>query len=350
MPPPATVSPGEARVDRPTTLSAALTALGIVFGDLGTSPLYTLHTITQIVGGKVSPSTLIGILSLIIWALILTISIKYCVFVMRADNNGEGGILILMSLLGAKWSGHGRWLLITGLFGAALIYGDGIITPAISVLSAVEGLNVPTAVFKPHIVSISMAILLALFAIQSRGTARIGAFSGPIMMLWFITIALLGIGGIARSPRVLTAISPHYAITFLIHSGWIGFGVLGEVFLAVTGGEALYADLGHVGRNPIRTTWYLVVLPALLLSYAGQTAQLLEHPNLKGNPFSLLAPDWLIYPNSRSGDSRDDHRKPGDHYGIILPHASGDAAWLVSRIAHPSNLERRIRANLRAAR
>jgi KUP system potassium uptake protein len=296
MPTPATVSSGNARIDRPTTVSAALIALGIVYGDLGTSPLYTLQTITQILGGKISPSTSIGILSLIVWALILTISIKYCVFVMRADNNGEGGILILMSLLRAKWSGRGRWLLIAGLFGAALIYGDGIITPAISVLSAVEGLNVATAVFKPHIVPIAVAILLALFAIQCRGTAKIGAFSGPIMMLWFVTIALLGIRGISLAPRVLTALSPHYAITFLIHSGWIGFGVLGGVFLAVTGGEALYADLGHVGRNPIRTTWYLVVLPALLLSYAGQTALLLEHPNLTGNPFFLLAPDWLIYP------------------------------------------------------
>lgn len=296
MPTPATVPSGAARVDRRTTVPAALTALGIVYGDLGTSPLYTLQTITQIAGGRISPSTMIGILSLIVWALILTISIKYCVFVMRADNNGEGGILILMSLLGAKWSSPGRWLLIAGLFGAALIYGDGIITPAISVLSAVEGLNVATAVFKPHIVPIAVAILLALFAIQSRGTAKIGAFSGPVMMLWFITIAVLGVSGIAHAPRVLSAVNPLYAITFLVHSGWIGFGVLGGVFLAVTGGEALYADMGHVGRNPIRTTWYLIVLPALLLSYAGQTGLLLEHPKLIGNPFFLLAPDWAIYP------------------------------------------------------
>src|ERR1700685_970470 len=179
MPTPATLTSGDARIDRRTTVSAALTALGIVYGDLGTSPLYTLQTITQICGGKISPPTLLGILSLRVWELILTISIKYCVFVMRADNNGEGGILILMSLLGAKWSGRERWLLIAGLFGAALIYGDGIITPAISVLSAVEGLNVATTLFKPHIVPIAVAILLALFAIQSRGTAKIGAFSGP---------------------------------------------------------------------------------------------------------------------------------------------------------------------------
>jgi len=296
MPNVATRPSDDSKIDRRTTIPAALTALGIVYGDLGTSPLYTLHTITQIAGGNVSPTTILGILSLIFWALILIISIKYCVFVMRADNNGEGGILILMSLLGAKWSGSGRWLLIAGLFGAALIYGDGIITPAISVLSAVEGLNVATAIFKPHIVQIAVAILLLLFAIQSHGTAKIGAVSGPIMLLWFSTIAVLGITGIARAPRVLIALNPHYAIAFLAHSGWIGFGVLGGVFLAVTGGEALYADMGHVGRTPIRTTWYLIVLPALLLSYAGQTALLLEHPNLKGNPFFLLAPDWAIYP------------------------------------------------------
>jgi len=296
MPDFATVPTDGSRFDRRTTATAALTALGIVYGDLGTSPLYTLQTITQMAGGKISPPMMVGILSLIFWALTLTISIKYCIFVMRADNNGEGGILILMSLLGAKWSGRGRWLLIVGLFGAALIYGDGIITPAISVLSAIEGLNVATDMFKPHIVPIAVAILLALFAIQSRGTAKIGAFSGPVMMLWFITIAVLGIRRVLHEPHVLMAIDPRYAITFLADSGWIGFGVLGGVFLAVTGGEALYADMGHVGRNPIRTTWYIIVLPSLLLSYAGQTALLLEHPNITGNPFFLLAPDWAIYP------------------------------------------------------
>ena len=287
---------GTSRTDCPTTALGALTALGIVYGDLGTSPLYTLQTIGQILGGRFSPTMLIGILSLIIWALILTISVKYCVFVMRADNNGEGGILILMSLLGEKLSGRGHWLVVVGLFGAALIYGDGIITPAISVLSALEGLNVATAVFKPHIVLIAVGILLALFAIQSRGTAKIGAFSGPVMLLWFISIAALGIGGILHEPRVLAALDPRHAITFLVHAHWVGLGVLGGVFLAVTGGEALYADIGHVGRGPIRTTWYVIVLPSLLLSYAGQTALLLEHPHQTGNPFFHLAPDWAIYP------------------------------------------------------
>ncbi|MGA2409886.1 MAG: KUP/HAK/KT family potassium transporter [Candidatus Binataceae bacterium] len=289
-------SPDAPKANRPTTAVAALTALGIVYGDLGTSPLYTLQTITEITGHKVTPPMMVGILSLIIWALILTISVKYCVFVMRADSNGEGGILILMSLLGEKWSSRKYWLLIAGLFGAALIYGDGIITPAISVLSAIEGVNVATKFFKPHIVPIAVFILLALFAIQNRGTATIGKVSGPVMLLWFITIAVLGITGIAHQPHVLMALNPVLAVTFLVHSGWLGFGVLGGVFLAVTGGEALYADMGHIGRNPIRTAWYIIVLPALLLSYAGQTALLLEHPNLTGNPFFHLAPAWAIYP------------------------------------------------------
>ena len=286
---------GAAGVNRGTTAAAALTALGIVYGDLGTSPLYTVQAISHVMG-KFTEQTMLGLLSLIFWALIIIISIKYCVFVMRADNNGEGGILALMSLLGAKWSGRGRLLIIMGLFGAALIYGDGIITPAISVLSAVEGLNVATTVFKPHIVSIAVAILLGLFAIQSRGTARIGALSGPLMLVWFITIALLGVSGIMHQPRVLKAVNPQYAIGFLGRSGWSGFAVLGGVFLAVTGGEALYADMGHIGRNPIRSTWYVIVLPAVLLSYCGQTAFLLEHPDVGGNPFFRLAPDWAIYP------------------------------------------------------
>jgi KUP system potassium uptake protein len=284
------------RTDHRIAVLRALTALGIVYGDLGTSPLYTLQTIIKIVGGKISAPMMIGILSLIFWALTLTISVKYCIFVMRADNNGEGGILVLMSLLGGNGSGGGRWLLTVGLFGAALIYGDGIITPAISVLSAVEGLNVATNVFKPHIVPIAVGILLALFAVQSRGTAKIGALSGPVMLLWFITIAALGAGGVVHEPRVLMAIDPRYAAAFLFHSGWMGFGVLGGVFLAVTGGEALYADMGHVGRNPIRMTWYVIVLPSLLLNYAGQTALLLEHSNITGNPFFQLVPNWAVYP------------------------------------------------------
>src|SRR5690242_5903952 len=284
------------RVVQPTTPAAALTALGIVYGDLGTSPLYTLQTVVQTLGVKFTPQAALGVLSLILWALLITISAKYCLFIMRADNHGEGGILALMSLTGANWSSRGRLLVTMGLFGVALIYGDGIITPAISVLSALEGLNVATNVFKPHIVPMAVAILLGLFAVQARGTAQIARISGPVMLLWFIVIAVLGVGGIALHPGVLAAVDPRYATGFLAHSGWGGFAVLGGVFLAITGGEALYADMGHIGRKPIRTTWYGMVLPALLLNYAGQTALLLDNRGLGGNPFFRLAPDWAIFP------------------------------------------------------
>jgi KUP system potassium uptake protein len=256
-----------ARIARKTTPAAALAALGIVYGDLGTSPLYTLQAVVGATGGHFSPATALGSLSLIFWALIITISVKYCLFVMRADNHGEGGILALMSMTGGNWSEGRRTLIVMGLFGAALIYGDGIITPAISVLSALEGLNVATDVFKPHVVLIAVAILFALFAIQSRGTAQIAKAFGPVMLLWFAVIAALGVAGISRYPVVLAAVDPRYGIALLLGHGWSGIAVLGGVFLAMTGGEAMYADLGHIGRNPIRTSWYVIVLPALLLNY-----------------------------------------------------------------------------------
>ena len=285
-----------ARAVRKVTPAAALTALGIVYGDLGTSPLYTMQTVMQTLGGRFSPATALGILSLILWALVVTISVKYCLFVMRADNHGEGGILALMSLIAGRGVAGGRALVAMGLFGAALIYGDGIITPAISVLSALEGVNVATDALKPYVMPMAVAVLVALFAAQRRGTARIGTVFGPVMLLWFGVIALLGIGGILRHPGVLAAADPRRAIVFLAQGGWGGFAVLGGVFLAITGGEALYADMGHIGRNPIRTTWYLVVLPALLLNYAGQTGSLLAHPGARGNPFFTLAPGWAVYP------------------------------------------------------
>src|ERR1700731_2804054 len=284
------------RVPRRATPAAALTALGIVYVGLGTSPLYTLQTVVQSLGGRFTAQAALGVLSLVFWALLITISAKYCVFVMRADNHGEGGILALMSLLGANWSGRGRALVMMGLFGAALIYGDGIITPAISVLSALEGLNVATDVFKPHYVSIAVAILFGLFAIQSRGTTHIAKAFGPVMLLWFAVIAALGVAGISRYPAVIAAVDPRYGIALLTGPGWSGFAVLGGVFLAMTGGEAMYADMGHIGRNPIRTSWYAIVLPALLLNYAGQVALFLGDPAMDGNPFFRLAPSWSIYP------------------------------------------------------
>jgi KUP system potassium uptake protein len=289
----------ESPAQRPTTAITALAALGIVYGDLGTSPLYTYQTIVGDVGGHPSLAEALGLLSLVVWALVITISLKYCVFVMRADNHGEGGILALMALVTGRLSrgGRGTGLLIgAGLFGAALIYGDGIITPAISVLSALEGVNVATDALKPYVLPASLVVLLLLFALQPRGTASIGRMFGPVMLLWFVTIAVLGLHGIVRQPQVITAINPLYALGFLVHHGWHSFVVLGGVFLAITGGEALYADMGHFGRNPIRSAWYVVVLPALLLCYAGQTALLIETPSLDGNPFFKLAPDWAVVP------------------------------------------------------
>jgi KUP system potassium uptake protein len=277
-----------------------LGALGIVYGDLGTSPLYTFQTVVGDAGGKISPEVALGSLSLIVWALIVTISIKYCLVVMRADNQGEGGILALMSLL--RPSGkpgllhRGGLLIAAGLFGAALIYGDGIITPAISVLSAVEGLNVATDAFKPYVLPLAVAILIGLFVAQPLGTARLGKLFGPIMLVWFAVIGAIGAIAIARFPGVLAAISPLYGARFLIHHGWGSFVVLGGVFLALTGGEALYADMGHLGRRPVRFAWTGIVLPGLLLNYAGQAAQILRDPKLADNPFFSEVPHWGIYP------------------------------------------------------
>ena len=256
-----------------------------------------MQTIVQATGSHVSPQAALGILSLLFWTLIITISVKYCVFVMRADNHGEGGILALMSLVGANDWRPGTYVgAAMGLLGAALIYGDGVITPAISVLSALEGVNVATPVLKPFILPVAIAILLALFAVQRFGTAKIGSAFGPVMMVWFIVIALLGVGGILRHPAVLAAVNPWAAVDFLVHSGPAAFLILGGVFLCATGGEALYADMGHIGRFPIRLAWYGIVLPALLLSYAGQTAILMDYGSATGNPFFKLAPDWAIYP------------------------------------------------------
>ena len=278
-------------------LGLGLAALGIVYGDLGTSPLYTYQTLVGSVGGHPDTRAAIGLLSLVVWALVITVSLKYCVLVMRADNKGEGGILALMSLLPENVAGRGAAVLTAmGLFGAALIYGDGIITPAISVLSAIEGINVATSALKPYVLPTALVILVILFAAQKFGTARIGKVFGPIMLVWFATIAILGALQIARRPGVIMAVDPRYALGFLGSHGWQSFIVLGGVFLAVTGGEALYADMGSIGRRPIRLVWFALVLPALLLSYAGQTALLLERPDLTDNPFFALAPIWMVVP------------------------------------------------------
>ena len=275
----------------------SLAALGIVFGDLGTSPLYTLQTVVQATGGRFTPESALGILSLIVWTLLVTVSFKYCVFVMRADNRGEGGILALMSLVGANsFAPKVRVLATMGLLGAALIYGDGVITPAISVLSALEGVNVVTTTFKPYVMPAAVLILVALFASQRYGTEKIGRAFGPVMLLWFIVIGAFGAVAIGRHPGVLMALDPRHALHFLVHAGTASYLVLGGVFLCITGGEALYADMGHFGRRPIRWSWYLVVLPALLLSYAGQVALLIEKGTIDGNPFFQIVPVVAVYP------------------------------------------------------
>jgi KUP system potassium uptake protein len=295
--PPSDDEPAEAP-HRPAVPTAALAALGIVFGDLGTSPLYTLQTIVASTGGHFTPGAALAILSLIIWTLIITISVKYCVFVLRADNRGEGGILALMSLVGAD-SLKGRMAVMTamGLLGAALIYGDGVITPAISVLSALEGVNVVTSTLKPFVMPLAVVILVVLFVVQRFGTATIGRAFGPIMLVWFVVIAVLGIGGVVSHPAVLRALNPLVGLSYLSHGNLETCAlILGGVFLCITGGEALYADMGHIGRFPIRMAWFVVVLPALLINYAGQTALLMEKTTFTSNPFFLLAPTWAIYP------------------------------------------------------
>jgi KUP system potassium uptake protein len=272
-----------------------LAALGIVFGDIGTSPLYTLKTVLSMNGGTPSPNAVLGVLSLITWTLIIITSVKYIVFAMSIDNDGEGGILALMSLLGIKK--HQRPIIVAvGLFGAALVYGDGAITPAISVLSALEGLNIATPAIKPYVLPAAVVILVALFSIQPQGTSRIGKAFGPIMCLWFVAIAVLGIAGIARHPAVLVALNPLYGLHYLFSSGYASFLVLGGVFLCVTGAEALYADMGHFGSRPIRFVWSAIVLPSLLLNYAGQSAIVLEGTPTNDNIFYRLCPESLLIP------------------------------------------------------
>jgi KUP system potassium uptake protein len=267
-----------------------LGALGVVYGDIGTSPLYTLKTALEWAGGA-TPEVATGMLSLIVWTLLITTSLKYVTVVMRADNDGEGGILALMSLLGIK---HGERIVVIaiGILGAALLYGDGAITPAISVLSALEGLKIPAPQIAPYIVPMSAVVLVGLFALQSQGSERIGKLFGPIMTLWFVTIGLLGLGGILSHPGVLVALDPRYGFSYLFGHGFTGFLVLGAVFLCATGAEALYADMGHFGPRPIRLAWYGLVLPTLGLNYAGQTAVVVAGGADAGaNPFFTLCPE-----------------------------------------------------------
>jgi KUP system potassium uptake protein len=277
-----------------------LGALGVVYGDIGTSPLYALREcVTAPHGVAPTPQNILGLMSLVLWSLILVISVKYLRFVMKADNEGEGGVLALMALVARrakqKPSQKTTALIFLGLFGAALLYGDGMITPAISVLSAVEGLEVATKAFTPIVVPVTCVILVALFAVQKRGTGGIGAVFGPLTLCWFISIAAAGLPWVIRRPEILSAVNPIHAVRFFAHHGKHGFLVLGSVVLCITGGEALYADMGHFGRRAIRVAWYAVVLPGLLINYFGQGALLLEQPTAQ-NPFYALVPEAWLYP------------------------------------------------------
>ncbi|MEO5839075.1 MAG: KUP/HAK/KT family potassium transporter [Acidimicrobiales bacterium] len=278
-----------------------LGALGVVYGDIGTSPLYALRESFESSAHEleVIEPNILGVLSLTFWSLMIVITVKYLIFVMRADNEGEGGILALTSLVapkGASVRGRRVALVLIGLFGTALLYGDGIITPAISVLSAVEGTEVATSRFESWVIPVSIAILIALFAIQRKGTATIGRVFGPIMVIWFITIAALGLPHIIDHPEIFKAVNPFYGVRFFRHNGFHGFLSLGSIFLVVTGGEALYADMGHFGPKPIRIGWVTLVLPSLLLCYFGQGALLLGDPGAIDNPFYRLAPEALLVP------------------------------------------------------
>lgn len=277
----------------------SLAAIGVVYGDIGTSPLYAIrecfHSKHSI---EVTDVNVLGVLSLILWSLIIVISFKYLSIILKADNEGEGGILALMKLVlpKKKTSAKYKVVLFLGFFGSALLYGDGMLTPAISVSSAIEGLKVATPLFEPYVIPITVVILTILFALQKAGTGGVGKIFGPIMVLWFTTLAVLGAFAIAKEPEVFKAINPIYAIDFFSHNGFMSLFILGFVFLVVTGGEALYADLGHFGRKPILIGWYGLVLPGLLINYFGQGALLLEDPSAAENPFYHLAPEWAIYP------------------------------------------------------
>ena len=281
-----------------TAQSLTLAALGVVYGDIGTSPLYAVRQ-SLIAFDDTGARAVLGALSLILWSLVLVVTIKYVIVIMRADNRGEGGLLALTALvLRTTERGQRRylWIMAAGLVGAALFYGDGVITPAISVLSAVEGLKVATPLFEPYVIPISLVLLVGLFFVQRRGTATVGGLFGPVMLLWFAVLAVLGVWGIIQQPRILMALNPLYGLAELIAAPWRGFVMLGAVFLAVTGAETLYADMGHFGRRALRRAWLWLVFPALLLNYFGQGALLLGNPAALENPFYLLAPAWCLYP------------------------------------------------------
>jgi KUP system potassium uptake protein len=285
---------------RKSRAALTLAALGVVYGDIGTSPLYAAkETFNPDHGIPLETANVLGGLSTIFWSLMIVVSLKYVILIMRADNKGEGGIMALLALASSAVKDHPHWrvpVIVLGLVGASLFYGDAVLTPAISVLSAVEGLEIGTQAFKPYVVPIAVGVVIGLFALQRQGTSVIGALFGPIAVLWFLAIAALGLYGIANNPGVLWALNPLHALGFVTQHGWASFVVLGAVLLAFTGAEALYADMGHFGRAPIRIAWFALVFPALTLNYFGQGALLIANPKAIENPFYLLAPDWALYP------------------------------------------------------
>ncbi|HVS26541.1 MAG TPA: potassium transporter Kup [Burkholderiales bacterium] len=292
----------EKEPDQGKSSRAALTlaALGVVYGDIGTSPLYAVkETFNPEHGIPLNAVNILGGLSAIFWALMIVVSLKYVILIMRADNKGEGGIMALLALASSAVKDHPQWsatIMLLGVFGASLFYGDAVLTPAISVLSAVEGLEVGTTAFKPYVVPIAVGVVISLFALQRRGTSVVGALFGPVTVLWFLAIAALGVVAIARNPEVLRALDPLHALAFVTQHGWASFVVLGAVLLAFTGAEALYADMGYFGKAPIRIAWFGLVFPALILNYFGQGALLIASPKALENPFYLLAPGWALYP------------------------------------------------------
>ncbi|RTZ48022.1 potassium transporter Kup [Candidimonas sp. SYP-B2681] len=282
--------------------SLTLAAIGIVYGDIGTSPLYTMKEVFSTAHSnrvELNEANLLGVVSLIVWGLAIIVSLKYVTLILRANNQGEGGVMALMALALSSVTEKSRWhypLMLVGLIGAALFYGDGVITPAISVLSAIEGLEVATPALKPYVVPLTVAILIALYAVQHKGTASIGKWFGPIVLVWFLVLAGMGLVNIVQNPAILAALNPLYALYFLIHNSWVAFFALGAIVLAFTGAEALYADMGHFGKSPIRLAWFSAVLPALALNYLGQGALLLSHPEAVSNPFYQQLGPWSVYP------------------------------------------------------
>ena len=340
-------------------LPLTLTAIGVVYGDIGTSPLYTIrecffgaHAVA------LNHDNVLGVLSLILYALLIVVSVKYIAIVMRADNQGEGGILALATLMPEKRGrrqvagrlAEGRPVLVLlAIFGAALLYGDGMITPAITVLGAIEGLTVATPLFSPYVMPLSLAIIVGIFLIQRFGTDKVGRLFGPVMVVWFVTIAVLGVTGIVREPAVIAALNPAYGFRFFVDNGWHGFAVLGAVVLAVTGGEALYADMGHFGKRPIRLAWYGLVLPSLMLNYFGQGALVLSDQHNATQPFFLLAPILVPVPAGGHRHVRRGHRLAGAHLRRVLADAAGDPARLRAAPRHRPHLAPRDGPGLRAA-